>query len=317
MNDTTTGEPVDLEYEEEPVPTAALPRSRQPLLPEAGAGGTPLVAVIAVISFLAAMALAAFFIITQTTGSWTSSLRSEMTVQIKGDSKADIELQATAAAGYLRDTNAFQSVEIVDSDEAASMLEPWLGTGNVQAFLTIPALIKLQLNPAVPTDLSAVFTEMKVLAPNAEIDDHSRWNDRLATAGRSMQMIAFIVFLLVLGAACAISIFAARAGLAANRDIVSILHLVGATDEFIAQEVQSRFFLLGMRGALLGLLIAISSLSLVAFILRARIGVENFLPAFSLSASLLFSLLVVPIIICAVTAFTARATVLRALNSEF
>ena len=56
----------------------------EPLLPEAGAGGAPLTAVIAVISFLAALSLAAFLVIASAAGEWTEELKTSFTVQIKG-----------------------------------------------------------------------------------------------------------------------------------------------------------------------------------------------------------------------------------------
>lgn len=288
-----------------------------PLLPEAGAGGAPLTAVIAVISFLAAMALAALLIINQTTSAWTASLKSEATIQIKGESAEAILAQTNAAEQYLNDSGAFSKVRIISDDEAAALLEPWLGNNNVAAFLTIPALIEVEINARAGADLSTVYAGLVDVAPGVIVDDHSRWHDRLSAAAQSMQSIAFLVFALVLAAACAVSIFAARAGLAANRDIVSILHLVGATDAFIAEEVQRRFFLLGLRGSLAGLLVAMVSLGAAAFTLRTSINASNFMPEFSLNATLMIALLTVPIIVCLATAITARHTVLRALIDEY
>ena len=118
-------------------------------------------------------------------------------------------------------------------------------------------------------------------------------------------------------AACAIAIFAARAGLSANEKIVSLLHLVGATDHFIAKEVQRRFFVIGLRGSLIGVLIALFALGLLTLASRTH-GAEKFLvPGMTLGPQLIGPLLVVPLAICAVTAITARQTVLRALRMDY
>jgi cell division transport system permease protein len=37
-----------------------------------------------------------------------------------------------------------------------------------------------------------------------------------------------------------------------NREIIEVLHIVGASDSFIAREFQRRFLTLGLRGGLLG-----------------------------------------------------------------
>ncbi len=120
-----------------------------------------------------------------------------------------------------------------------------------------------------------------------------------------------------MGAACAIAAFAARAGLAANHEIVSVLHLVGATDGFVAAEVQRRFFVLGLRGAVSGFLAAVAAISLVGFAARANEAVESFLPNFLFDGWLVAWLFAVPIVTCLVTALTARLAVLRALREQY
>ncbi|NOX95641.1 MAG: ABC transporter permease [Alphaproteobacteria bacterium] len=289
----------------------------EPLLPEAGAGGAPLTAVIAVISFLAVLAMAAVLIINTAAGAWTSSLRSEITVQVKGADAAEISARAEAALRVLENTDGVIEASVLSQDEAAALLEPWLGKGNVTAFLNVPSIIEVKITPAARSDLDLLRNRLKAAAPGATLDDHAGWYDRLSKAARSGQALALGVFLLVMGAACSISIFAARAGLAANHEIVSVLHLVGATDEFIAGEVQRRFFILGLRGALAGLVIALLALGLTAFAMRAGVGGDAFLPRFTLDRWLILWLFTVPVVTCLVTALTARLTVLRALREEY
>jgi len=288
-----------------------------PLLPEAGAGGAPLTVVIAVISFLAALALSTLLFINIAANSWTSELRSELTVQIKGADAAEIQAGAQAALAVLRDTSGVIEATLLSEEDTAALLEPWLGEGNASAFLTIPALIEVKTAPGLRDNLDLLRNRLKAAAPEASLDDHASWHGRLAAAARSGQALAFVVFLLVMGAACAISVFAARAGLAANHEIVSVLHLVGATDGFIANEVQRRFLVLGLRGSLAGLAAALAALALIAFSMRANRGAEQFLPSFELSFSLVFWLLTVPIFTCLVTALTARMTVLKTLREQY
>ena len=156
-----------------------------------------------------------------------------------------------------------EATKVSDADSAA-LLEPWLGKGNAEAFLNIPAIIEVKVAPALRNDLDRLRTRLSAEAPGAALDDHAVWHKRLASAARSGQALGLSVFLIVLGAACAIAMFAARAGLAANHEIVSVLHLVGATDGFIAAEVQRRFFVLGLRGSLIGLVAALGALGLAS-----------------------------------------------------
>ncbi|NOX81930.1 MAG: hypothetical protein GXP06_02860 [Alphaproteobacteria bacterium] len=307
----------DGEVHEWPKPTLFARLRREPLLPEAGAGGAPLTAVIAVISFLAVLAMASVLVINQSASKWTSELRSEITVQIKGADAAEIAAGASAALRVLEGTDGVIEATLQDEAETAALLEPWLGRGNVQAFLNIPALIEVKVTPGLRRDLDLLRNRLAAASPGATLDDHAVWHNRLATAARSGQALAFAVFLLVMAAACAISIFAARAGLAANHDIVSVLHLVGATDDFIAAEVQRRFFVLGFRGAAAGLAAALIALALAAAAFRTGIGADAFLPQFSVGGWLILWLFAVPIVTCLVTALTARLTVLKTLRQQY
>lgn len=307
-------------FGEEETLAAPKPASRRvrraPLLPEAGAGGAPLTAVIAVISFLAVLAMAAVLIVNRSAEAWTSELRSEITIQVKGADAGAIAAGAAAAMRVLDETEGVIEATRMSQDEAAALLEPWLGRGNAAAFLNIPAIIEVKITPALREDLDLLRNRLEAAAPGASLDDHAAWHGRLAMAARSGQALGFAVFLIVLGAACAISVFAARAGLAANHEIVSVLHLVGATDDFIAAEVQRRFFILGLRGSLVGLAAALGALGLVSLGLKTGVGADTFLPRFTLGGWLALWLLAVPIIVCFVTALTARLTVLRTLRQQ-
>ncbi len=307
------------EFDDAPPPEA--PRihrfRREPLLPEAGAGGAPLTAVIAVISFLAVLSMASVLIINKSASEWTAELRSEITVQVKGVDAEEIAAGAAAAMRILNETEGVIEAMEMDRDDTAALLEPWLGKDNAAAFVNIPAIIEVKVTPGLRADLDLLRTRLAAAAPNASLDDHAAWHSRLSTAARSGQMFAFAVFLIILGAACAISIFAARAGLAANHEIVSVLHLVGATDEFIASEVQRRFFVLGLRGALAGLVVALAALGTAALSLKSGIGTDSFLPQFSIGGWMVLWLFAVPLATCLVTALTARLTVLKALQEQY
>lgn len=288
--------------------------SRSPLLPEAG--GAPLTAVIAVISSLACLALAAFLIIASAAHNWTTELKSSVTLQVKGVDAAEIETRLAAASEVLSAAPGVIDFKVISSQDAGKLLEPWLGKGNT-ASLNVPALIELRLSAEGRRNSDSLARELAAISPGLSLDDHGGWNDRLAAAARSGQALAFAVFALIMGAASAISVFAARAGLSANAEVVSLLHLVGATDGFIANEVQRRFTLIGLRGSIVGLATALFFLSLVALATRARGADGLLLPGLVVGPGIALPLLAVPIAICLVTAVAARLTVLRTLRETY
>lgn len=239
-----------------------------------------------------------------------------MTIQVKGVDEAEIDARLEEAKEILSSFTGVETFKILNSDDAAKLLEPWLGKGNADA-LNVPALIEVKLTDEGRTDLSVLSQRLQSISPGLVLDDHGGWNDRLADAARSGQALAFAVFALIMGAACAISIFAARAGLSTNQEVVSLLHLVGATDDFIANQVQRRFTVIGLRGSMLGLVAAIFLLALFSLATRARGGDGFLLPGLVIGPDLVLPLLLVPIAICLVTAVAARFTVLRTLRETY
>ncbi|MDZ7629106.1 MAG: hypothetical protein U5J99_11970 [Parvularculaceae bacterium] len=292
---------------------APAPRpGRSPLLPEAGTSGAPLTAVIAVISSLACVALAAFILTASAAQNWTTDLQSSVTVQVKGADIADIDRKAALAAEVLGAAPEVVSFNLIASKEAGKLLEPWLGKDNTGA-LNVPALIELRLTDEGRRNLSELAQKLAAAAPGIVLDDHGEWNARLSSAARSGQLFAFAIFALIMGAACAIAMFASRAGLAANAEVVSLLHLVGATDLYIAKEVQRRYTIIGLRGSLIGLVIAYFFIGLFALATRSKGAEGALLPGLDFGYGLALPLLLVPIAICLVTAVSARLTVLRTL----
>jgi len=93
---------------------------RMPLLPEAGAAGAPLTAVIAVICFLAALALTGFFSVSKAARDWTADLRGSITIQVKGSDVGEIAANTETVMEFLQGTEGILSAESLSREEAAS-----------------------------------------------------------------------------------------------------------------------------------------------------------------------------------------------------
>lgn len=297
-------------------PAPAPGPGRSPLLPEAGSSGAPLTAVIAVIASLACIALAAFILTASAAENWTADLKASVTVQVKGADIEEIGRRAALATETLKSSPEVLSFTLISSEEAGKLLEPWLGKGNTKS-LNVPALIELKLTEEGRRDLPALSEKLAAASPGLVLDDHGDWNARLSAAARSGQILAFAIFALILGAACAIAMFASRAGLAANAEVVSLLHLVGATDHYIAGEVQRRYTFIGLRGSLIGLAIAYFFVGLFALATRPKGAEGTLVPGIDFGYGLALPMLLVPIAICLVTAVSARLTVLRTLAETY
>lgn len=284
-----------------------------PLLPEAGAAGAPLTMVIAVICFLASLALTGFFAVNNAANAWTSDLRGSVTVQITGQTTEEITVATEAALAFLRGSEGVVAATRLTDSETREMLQAY----RLPDGLPVPSIIALTVSKPLQRDISPLATSLGAAVPTAMIDDHAAWYDSLAASARTLKLLSLGIFILIISTVCTVIIFATRAGLAANREIVDVLHLVGATDMFIAKEVQRRFVLLGLRGALIGVAGAVLVVGGAVLVLRAADRTDHFMPAIPIDASMFIWVLLVPILTCLVSAWSARVTVVRTLKERF
>jgi len=242
-----------------------------PIVPRATVVGRSLIFVTAIMCFLASLALGTAWAVHRAAQSWTIDAGREVTVQVKPVEGIDTEKQLSQALRIIANTHGVLKAKVLSQEENAKILEPWLGAGLDLSELPVPRLITLELDPVVPPDLPALATMLARGVPGVSLDDHRAWQAQIRSVSGWLEMAAFLVLVLMLGATVAIIVFATRSAMAGNRDIVDVLHLVGARHSFIAQEFQRHFLLLGLKGGIIGG-IAAAGLFIAARTIGARLS---------------------------------------------
>ncbi len=222
-----------------------------PLVPASTIAGRALVTVIAIMTFLASLAAGGAILVAGTSRTWQHAVGREMTVQVRPLAGRDIEADVAKAVAIARATGDVEDVEAFGKEQAEKLLEPWLGTGLDLNDLPIPRLIVVKVKPAGRPDLGDLRARLGAI-PGASLDDHRAWLDRLATMADTLVAMSAVIFVLVLTAMGLAVAFATRGVMAGNREIIGILHFVGAEDRFIAREFQRHFLRLGLKGGLIG-----------------------------------------------------------------
>ncbi|HEX2725476.1 MAG TPA: ABC transporter permease, partial [Beijerinckiaceae bacterium] len=229
-----------------------LLRRDAPLVPVESASSRALVGVIAILTFLAALCAGMVELVASSSVQWRSAVGQEATVQVRPNPRRNIEADLAQVAELARRIPGVADVHVVDKAESERMLEPWLGRGLDLSDLPVPRLVVLKLQDGVAPD----FTELRALlverVPTATLDDHAGWVSRLSTMASTVVIAGVVLALLVLAAAALAVAFATHGAMAGNREVVEVLHFVGAHDRFIAREFQRRFFRLGLKGGLIG-----------------------------------------------------------------
>lgn len=67
-------------------------------------------------------------------------------------------------------------------------------------------------------------------------------------------------------------VFATRAAMAGNRDVIEVLHFCGAEDRFIASQFQRRFLLFGIEGGAIGGALALVAMAAAAWAIGGSAG---------------------------------------------
>ena len=212
-----------------------------PVVPPASVTGRSLTLVIAIMCFLACLTAGAVWMIKELSDAWTRDIASEVTVQITPQENSDIEKSIADVVSYLEKQRGIANAKALSLDEFASLLEPWLGTADALKSLPVPRLIAVEVNRNDPPDLTEIGTALGRDFKGVSLDDHRRWQHQIRAVTRSFALGGIAILALVAAATTAIIVSATRSAMASNREIVEVLHFVGATDKFISREFEKHF----------------------------------------------------------------------------
>lgn len=290
-------------------------RRDQPLVPVDSAAGRALVAVIAILTFLASLSAGAALLTARASEQWRGAVANEMTIQVRPDSRRNIEADVARAVEMAQGVASVSEVRAVPKAESDKLLEPWLGAGLDLVELPVPRLIVVRLKGTPGPELAAFKDNLRREVPTASLDDHRLWLRRLSTMANTIILAGVATVLLVLSAAALAVAFATRGAMAGSRDSVEVLHLVGADDAFIAREFQSRFVRLGLKGGGAGGLAAIVAIAILGwFTSRWSAAPESeqlqaLFGAFEIGWSGYAVVLLVAVIVAAIAGLVSRFTV--------
>jgi cell division transport system permease protein len=303
-----------------------LPARMQPktvqIVPSASIAGRALTVVIAIMTFLACLTAGAVYMINRSAQAWVNDITSEVTVELDPVNAADIDKKMTLVALFLAKQAGITRVKPLTADDSAKLLEPWLGHSEALSALPIPRLIAVEIDRSNPPDIQAVATALSDNFEGVTLDDHRRWQSEIRTLTRSAALGGIAVLALVAAATVAIIVSATRSAMATNREVIEVLHFVGANERFISREFERHFLGLGVRASLAGAIAAAITFLLLPLALHflgggtiatAEIGRLIGTGELGIGGYLLF--VVVVLVVAGLCMVTSRLGVIRVLKS--
>ncbi|WP_306153470.1 ABC transporter permease [Roseovarius sp. MMSF_3281] len=205
----------------------------------------------AAMAFLAVFALALSLAAGRLADRWGEELARTSTIRISAPD-GQMTAQTEAALRVLQTTKGVASARALDEDEQRALLEPWFGPDVPVDTLPIPQLIEV-VEEGDGFDAQGLRLRLSAEVPGAVLDDHTRWRRPLERAASRLRLLGWVSMGLIGAATAAMITLAAQAALAANAQVISVLRLVGARDDYIANAFVRRFTLRALTGAAIGM----------------------------------------------------------------
>ena len=194
---------------------------------------------------------------------WALSLTGVVTVQVPAAEQpvnvGDTVTRLGAVLEILRATPGIGHLAILDRKSSLTLLQPWLGQKLVDK-IDLPIMIDLRILDSATLNLDGLSQRLQQQAPGTIVDDHGLWLSRVAALSTAVERGGWLIVLLV-G-------FAVLSGLSDNREIVELLHLMGARDGYVARRFQGYVLAVSLPASVIGGSFAIATVIAIAGVVQ-------------------------------------------------
>jgi cell division transport system permease protein len=204
----------------------------------------------AAMGFLAVFVLAFSLASGRLADSWGDALAQSSTIRISAPD-GQMQAQVQVVMDLLATTPGVAEARVMSDDEQRALLAPWLGPELPIDALPVPRLIAIS-ETANGFDAAGLRARLAGEAPGAVLDDHNRWREPLVNAAGALRLLGLVAILLIAATTAVMITLAASAALAANAQVIRVLHLVGARDSYIARAFVRRYTIRALSGAAVG-----------------------------------------------------------------
>ena len=266
-------------------------------------------AMIACLVGFAALLLAVAICLTSALSDQSNNVIGVLQVEVPRSKALDSAFMENVQA-ELKRTKGVQEVTVIGQRQMEALLKPWLGEEFELADLPVPVILDVKTTVdgnETTVDVAALRSALAKIDTSIRVENRGPWVAHMVRAMGLLQGLVVLVALLLVACVVGMIVLVARTNLRLHFKTVSLLHMFGATDEYILRQFQWNNAWLAARGAFAGVLLA-GMVFAVAVILSVR-WESPVIPEISVSAlhGLLFILL--PIFTAAIALVATRHTV--------
>ncbi len=235
--------------------------------------------IISIAVFIFAITLSGVLSIDSMISNWNKSILGSITVQIipvnntnKEKALAETMAYQEKAVEFLKSVNGVTKVTPLTDEQLDELLSPWLGDDVDISDLPTPRIIDVKISPDAEIDFAQLSMDLAQASPQATLDSHKLWLNKLISFADGLNLIASTVLLLVAAITSGAIFYTTQMSLGLHHNIIEILHIIGAKDTYIAQQYTKRMGFLGFIGGIIGLFFAVPA---IFFIGNLALNIEG------------------------------------------
>lgn len=252
--------------------------------------------------------------ISQWAAKWQLGFNNSITIELPPIGPQAQPEKLREVLSFLKKQPSVSHVKVVDKEKISELLRPWLGSEFSAKNLPLPILIDCSVSRNGPTDLAALKAGLTRIYPDASIEDNSKWHTTIDKFANSVQWALVIMLGLILLTVIGSINFITRTGLTIHAELISILQLLGARDDYVAGQFQKFVMQLGLRGCFLGMVLTLGTSFFLYFYAQ---GMEGFLqPDYKISILHLGVFFMTPAMIVLFMVVATRRTVMNTLKTQ-
>ena len=240
---------------------------------------------------------------------WGSAFQRNYVLELRAIPEVTATEQIETAQTILRNDNNIQSFRVVGDTELQELMAPWLGDGLAISDLPLSQLIEIEMKDGnIKENLASLKAEL-IQIPGAAIEAYHEAKAEYKAAGHAVRLISFMSAIILVVVAAAVTAVSVESGVLDNKKIVGIMHLIGTENKMISELFIKKILTHAIKGALLGMVIAMAIVALISLIgaldgLGATFIFAQFIPG----AEVLAFLVCVPLTILVVGYVAGKKT---------
>lgn len=242
---------------------------------------------------------------------WEDQLRTQLTLEISPSQNTPSSALQAQVLQVLNRTPGVQQASAVPKKEVETLLQSLVGTTLPIDLQSLPVLVEVSLNGKEALDVPMLEARLKTISPQIQLVDHRSWQVQVSSLINASVILASTLTFLVLLAALITTTFATRTSLLIHRQVIEVLHLIGATNKYIARQFQIHALKQGLVASAIGAMFAFLTFLGITILLEKTGLPAASLSSFSLQAFCVFALS--PFVTAFFMMLSVRLTVLRGL----